>query len=843
MLREAIIVAAVVLTAGSANGQTVFAGGGLPGDAGDAEVAEGVALQALKPFDVGERPVAPGAATAAVAAPDPVWPRGTQSSVVTAQSASGVSGFTDDPLVPGMTAVRAVHFRELRTRIDALRTQAGLSAYAWTSPVLTPGVTLVRSVHLTELRTAMNEAYDAGGQPRPAYTDAAVRPGTTAIRAAHVTELRRAVVELEVEGGQRSGSRGDRRVLTLLYRAMNGSGWTDSTNWLTDAPLSTWFGVATDYNGRVTNLELTYNGLRGPLPDTLVDLSELESLDLSLNELDGSIPASLGRLSDLKRLSFQGNQLTGRIPRALGDLSELQSLNLDGNRLTGQIPTSLGRLSKLRLLWLSSNKLTGQIPRVLGDLPELGSLYLGGNWFTGRIPSSLGRLSNLWELQLSKNDLTGRIPPSLGRLSKLQFVYLSHNWRLSGLIPDWSSAPLRRLDAFVTQLCAPGSLRDWLTTLEYGWAVVPCEGVGRNATIDVAVFYTPAARERAGGVAAIEAAIDRMIFATNEAYLTSGVRHRLELVARSEVQYAESGESHVDLNRLIDPTDGYLDEVHALRTEVGADLVSLIVDWNKTNAAQAGESEAFSVVGYPDEGLTFAHELGHNAGLVHDRYESFQFSSGWAAHHPGYGYVNQRAFLADAAPSSRWQTIMSYGTQCYDAGFHCEALFRFSNPRLSHSRDPLGVPYGDGGRGLTGPADAAAVLNASGPGMAVWGDGLLEFGTAQAPLSHNLNEDPIAYGTTPIRVADLASLRSRIDGVRRGLGLARFVWTDPVLRWGVTPVDLVHVQELREALNAAYAAAGRVVPRWTDPVPAAGTIDLAELRTAVATLTSRRTMP
>ena len=113
------------------------------------------------------------------------------------RAGGGVNGFTDDPLVPAVTPVRAVHFRELRTRIDALRTTGGLSAYAWTDPALTPGVTRVRSAHLTELRTALNQAYVAAGQPRPTYSDARVRAGTTPIRAVHVNELRAAVVELE----------------------------------------------------------------------------------------------------------------------------------------------------------------------------------------------------------------------------------------------------------------------------------------------------------------------------------------------------------------------------------------------------------------------------------------------------------------------------------------------------------------------------------------------------------------------------------------------------------------------------------------------------------------------
>ena len=66
-----------------------------------------------------------------------------------------VAPFTDHPIVPGETLVRAVHFTELRTRIDALRAASGLAGFAWTNDLLTAGVTPVRLVHLLELREAL----------------------------------------------------------------------------------------------------------------------------------------------------------------------------------------------------------------------------------------------------------------------------------------------------------------------------------------------------------------------------------------------------------------------------------------------------------------------------------------------------------------------------------------------------------------------------------------------------------------------------------------------------------------------------------------------------------------
>ena len=105
--------------------------------------------------------------------------------------------FTDDPIAPGVTAIRAVHFTELRLRIDDLRREVGLTPYAWTDRVLTAGVAPVRSVHLPDLRGALAAVYTATGRSVPRWTDVAPAAGATPIRAAHLTELRAAVVALE----------------------------------------------------------------------------------------------------------------------------------------------------------------------------------------------------------------------------------------------------------------------------------------------------------------------------------------------------------------------------------------------------------------------------------------------------------------------------------------------------------------------------------------------------------------------------------------------------------------------------------------------------------------------
>ncbi len=98
--------------------------------------------------------VSAGTAMVHVTATDPGGLRATQSFTVTVATTVRAP-FTDDPLRTGVTPVRAVHFTELRERIDLLREAAGLGRLRWTDPVLRAGVTPVRLEHLMELRSAV----------------------------------------------------------------------------------------------------------------------------------------------------------------------------------------------------------------------------------------------------------------------------------------------------------------------------------------------------------------------------------------------------------------------------------------------------------------------------------------------------------------------------------------------------------------------------------------------------------------------------------------------------------------------------------------------------------------
>ena len=102
----------------------------------------------------------------------------------------------------------------------------------------------------------------------------------------------------------------DRAVLVALYEATNGDNWKDNTHWLSDRPLSDWFGVTTDANGRVTRLRLSENQLSGSLPSELGSLNNLQWLVLFNNAaLSGPLPGSFTRLVNLDLLHLSGTQV------------------------------------------------------------------------------------------------------------------------------------------------------------------------------------------------------------------------------------------------------------------------------------------------------------------------------------------------------------------------------------------------------------------------------------------------------------------------------------------------------------------------------------------------------
>lgn len=213
-----------------------------------------------------------------------------------------------------------------------------------------------------------------------------------------------------------------------------------------------------------------------------------------------------------------------------------------------------------------------------------------------------------------------------------------------------------------------------------------------GSIIDVLVVYTPAAAAQSYN---IQSEIQLAVAETNQSYQNSGITQRINLVHAEQVSYTESGSfcgsGANDLDRLQNPSDGYLDSVQPMRNSYCADETVLIVETGDacgcafyTSSPSAGFAEnAYAVVmrscatGY----YSFGHEMGHNMGAAHDWY----VTPGDPPTSYNHGYVNT---------SAHWRTVMAYNNQCSDLGFDCTRIQYWSNPNLTYGGAALGVPQG-----------------------------------------------------------------------------------------------------------------------------------------------------
>lgn len=215
-------------------------------------------------------------------------------------------------------------------------------------------------------------------------------------------------------------------------------------------------------------------------------------------------------------------------------------------------------------------------------------------------------------------------------------------------------------------------------------------GVDGNTVVDVLVVWTPAAEHHWRGESLTRFEVDLAVAATNDALDRSGALVRLNLVAAERVDYQEEG-IFTDLDRLILQSDGHMDDVHARRDIVGADLVGLFGRF-RGDFARGVASDEF--VAWADDWSVFAHEVGHIFDVLHERQEP-----ALGPHTYNHGFVDARNCAT---------TIMAYGDRC--------GVFvpYFASPTRYDSRDgrPLGASrFGRIGR--EGPADAVLTINRS----------------------------------------------------------------------------------------------------------------------------------
>lgn len=251
-----------------------------------------------------------------------------------------------------------------------------------------------------------------------------------------------------------------------------------------------------------------------------------------------------------------------------------------------------------------------------------------------------------------------------------------------------------------TSLQAPAEEND--AAIPDGSADEGSQAVAATPVIDMLVAYTPTARTGAGGDSAIKALIETGIANTNKAFTDSGVNLKVRLVGTLALTQNETGNWSSDLSALSSKTDGKWDAVHAERTRLGADQVTVVGEFPGSSVAgigyiKAGSGTAFTVVKRSAfSQYTFSHELGHNVGLQHSD-----------------GYVNS---------SAGFRTIMAYGS--------VPRILRYSNPSIAYKSSATG----------SSASNSASILNANGKTTA---------NLVATKVADTVTEIPVVTPTTP----------------------------------------------------------------------------------------------
>lgn len=122
----------------------------------------------------------------------------------------------------------------------------------------------------------------------------------------------------------------DSLALVDLYNNTGGPHWLNHTNWLTDRPVSSWYGVYVD-SIRVSDVVLPNNNLIGSLPASIGNFPSHVAIDLAYNRISGPLPTSIGNLS-WGNFDLSHNQLSGVVPDF--PLDTLVFLNISYNNFT-----------------------------------------------------------------------------------------------------------------------------------------------------------------------------------------------------------------------------------------------------------------------------------------------------------------------------------------------------------------------------------------------------------------------------------------------------------------------------------------------------------------------------
>lgn len=182
-------------------------------------------------------------------------------------------------------------------------------------------------------------------------------------------------ISISVEGSMLNQNQME--ALKALYVATDGDHWIRNDNWLSDKPVTEWYGIE------------GFDGTKIPGKDPQLSIT---ALNLGGNNLVGEIPKEIGLLDDLMFLRISGNQLHGTVPEELSSMSNLLELDLSKNELGGTLPSFLfNSLLRTRVLKLNNNNFEGYIDldQLISPKVKLSRIELQMNKLRGPRPKQL----------------------------------------------------------------------------------------------------------------------------------------------------------------------------------------------------------------------------------------------------------------------------------------------------------------------------------------------------------------------------------------------------------------------------------------------------------------------
>jgi Leucine-rich repeat (LRR) protein/PKD repeat protein len=141
----------------------------------------------------------------------------------------------------------------------------------------------------------------------------------------------------------------------------------------------------------INTLETLYasNNQLYPIPLLIRDIPNLKHLYLMQNGIQ-ALPGWIGsgNMNELLTLDMSFNQIPLPLPDSMRFMIALRHLNLGNNLLAGVVPDSFADLASLNTLDLRNNQITSPLPDLSG-LTQLNNIYLQNNMLSGAVPAFL----------------------------------------------------------------------------------------------------------------------------------------------------------------------------------------------------------------------------------------------------------------------------------------------------------------------------------------------------------------------------------------------------------------------------------------------------------------------